>query len=235
MEETRRGRVWLIVALLVVGALVVSIGPVIDLLLSRERTETFVVPQDATALDITARNGSVEVVVGDVLGVEARQRWALREPTPEVEVAGGVLRVHDGCPTGGLPFGSCQVSLRVTAPTELAATLRSTNGGIRFDGRGGEVDALTTNGRVAGDDLGATAVAARTTNGEVELRFSEVPSAVDARTVNGGVTVAVPDETYAVEATTTNGRVRIDVRQDDGSPRRIGAHSVNGPVTVTNP
>lgn len=232
MAEPGRGRVWLVVGLLATGALVATAGPLADVLFAEERTEGFDVPGPVTAVDVETRNGAIELVPGATARVEARERWALREPDVEVELTDGVLRVRDGCPAAGWPLGSCQVTLRVTVPAEAPARLRSTNGALRFDGWTGEIDAATTNGTVAGDGLEATAVAARTTNGEVDLRFVTAPDVVDARTVNGGVTVAVPEATYAVDAATTNGRVRVDVAEDGASPRRIAARSVNGPVSV---
>lgn len=230
-----QGRRWLIIGLLVVGAVIAAGSPVLDVVLRQEGTETFEVDEAVTALDVETRNGPVTVTVGDEVTVVADLRWSLREPDPQVEVDGGVLRIRDGCPLGGWPFGSCQVGVAVTAPADLAAQLVTTNGAISFDGREGDVDARSTNGRVRGQDLAAVGVVARTTNGDIELGFTVVPDAVEATTVNGGIEMAVPEASYEVDADTTNGPVRVEVPTDPSSTHRIQARTVNGPVTITSP
>ena len=76
---------------------------------------------------------------------------------------------------------------------------------------------------------------ATTTNGSVELAFTDAPDAVDASSTNGSITVRVPVSgvSYLVSAQTTNGSVDSDTVPSDSTSRRsITAQTTNGGIAI---
>jgi hypothetical protein len=108
------------------------------------------------------------------------------------------------------------------------------------------VVASTTNGNAALDGLTTTALALRTTNGDIDatatvtqaqlsttnggVKATLQPAAsgrITATTTNGGVTLAVPEDAqhgYQATLKTTNGRVNVGTKDGDASPCPTGEY-----------
>ncbi|HVS16446.1 MAG TPA: DUF4097 family beta strand repeat-containing protein [Thermoanaerobaculia bacterium] len=92
------------------------------------------------------------------------------------------------------------------------------------------VEARSTNGDVTIEGA-ERRVHARTTNGQVRLR--EVAGEIEASTTNGGVIAELVDPVTAASLSTTNGRVRLTVAEGVGID--LDARAVNGRVRVDVP
>ncbi len=99
----------------------------------------------------------------------------------------------------------------------------------------GPLTLVTTNGAIELTDASSARVTARTTNGSIDLEFSDAPSVVEAESTNGAVAIRVPDdgEDYFVEARTTNGSIDDEeLRSDRTAERTITARTTNGGITL---
>ena len=127
----------------------------------------------------------------------------------------------------------CRVDYRIELPRQSAVTAHSSAGEIELTGVGGRVDARTEAGRIAGRDLAAAVVSARTSAGEVDLHFAEVPDDVTATTAAGQGRVRLPrGATYDVDADTGVGHTDVAVDTSARSPHTIAARSEAGSVRV---
>ena len=77
----------------------------------------------------------------------------------------------------------------------------------------GAVSVTTTNGRVHGRDLAAPRIAAKASNGAIDLAATTAAD-VRAETSNGAITVAVPQSHYRVTAKSDNVVVYGDTKAD---------------------
>lgn len=201
---------------------------------------------------VTAPNAGIRVIpsTDDQVHAEATGWYSGPKPTLTVDTNGGTTTIQGRC-SGGW-FSRCSLEITISAPPTADLTVASTNGAIgvsdltgsvrvettngRIDTRNliGRLDLHTTNGAIRVADCESDDVIARTTNGAVDLDFTQAPSSVEARSTNGSITVRVPDDvTYFVEAHTVNGHVDTnEIGSDRMAERTITAETVNGGVTV---
>jgi hypothetical protein len=206
-----------------------------------------------TSVNVRVPNAAVtlEPSTDDQIRVSMTGSFFGTEPTLSVRTEGGVTEVRGGC--RAQLFSYCSVRVAVQLPRALPTsvigqngrieasgltgrlTLETTNGAIKADGTVGRVDAGTTNGDITVTAAASKIVQASTTNGSVELTFTDAPDSVDAGSTNGAVTVRVPvsQVSYLVTAQTTNGSVDTGTVPSDRTARRsITAQTTNGSVTV---
>jgi hypothetical protein len=139
------------------------------------------------------------------------------------------------------------VALPATADVRIAGTngsitasrmtgsldIDTTNGALRVTDAAGVLDLRTTNGWIQVRGATSPQVSAFTTNGEVELDFTEAPDEAIARSTNGGITVRVPaGEPYFIDMRTTNGQVQSGFESDRTAERTITAETTNGNISV---
>lgn len=229
---------------------------VISVIAHEEVTEidTFAA-SDVTALDLHGENSTIEVVGRDVgeIRVVSHIDHGLRRTATTTEIRDGTLVVDNDCPSG--PPVHCRVDYEIVVPHDLPVALESDNGTVhardlraglvaRTDNGSievvrisGRTELRSRNGSVVGRGLRSPETEARTSNGRVELSFSDAPQTVGAHSANGSIEVIVPDDdtTYQVHADTANGSTDTPVRLDPGADRVITAETRNGSVTVRYP
>lgn len=221
-----------------------------------ETTTTVYDGADVRAVDVVSENGSITVVGGsrDELVVTATLTHGIRRTEAQVSVEGDRLVLRDRC--SGPAFGAfCQSDYTLQVPTGIAAMLQSRNGSILVTGIDGDLDASSSNGSVAasrvggdvhlrssngrieGTGLGSEVAVASSSNGSVNLTFTDPPRDVEADSSNGRIEVILPDtfDAYRIDASSDNGSVATPVRTNPFSPRTIVAESNNGSVTVRYP
>ncbi len=201
---------------------------------------------------VTAPNAGIRVIpsTDDKVHVDATGWHSGPKPTLTVNTNGGTTTIQGRC--GDNWFSRCSLEITVSAPPTVHLTVTGTNGAIEVSDLTGSVRIETTNGRIDTRNLIGTLdlrtingairavgcesddVIARTTNGAVDLDFTQAPSTVEAKSTNGSITVRVPDDvTYFVEAHTVNGHVDTnDIGSDRKAERTINAETVNGSITV---
>ena len=173
------------------------------------------------ALEVDAgQNGGIEVVGWDRSEIRVLARVqahgdddaAARRLAAGIEVRVGDVVEAEG-PRARWSDGSWSVSYEIQVPRGTRLELEASNGGIRLEGLGGEVEATTTNGGISVTG-GAGRIRGETTNGglRVELTGSTWSGGgLDLRSTNGGVTIRVPDGYSAeLETGTVNGGLDLD-------------------------
>ena len=250
-----RGRaLWVIFgSLLLVGGLWWGTFNVVELIAHEERTERFNVP--AASLDrllVENDTGSVTIVGtdSDEISVEAEVSDGLRHTGFRREVVGSTLELHGSCPVIGSMW--CRVTYRIEVPRDLTIEvdaddgrvgvsnvdgdlrIESDNGSIELSDISGRITVDSDNGRISGRNLISSVTNAGSSNGSIELSYSEPPDTVTASGDNGSVEVVVPDIDigYDVTADTSNGGEDILVTNNPDSPHKITLETDNGSITV---
>jgi hypothetical protein len=225
------------------------------------RTETAVLasqPGDGlTEVLIEMDNGSLLVrsTSGDEVQVTGTLVSDLTEPDVEHRREGDRWVVRARCPLNFLPT-ACGSELELAVPEGLPITVRASDTPVRLVGVRSELDVVTSDNAVEGDDLSGPRVSVRTSNDRVELSglrvadvdattsndrvalsFEDSPESVVIRTSNDRVLVVVPDRPvpFAVDLRTSNGSSTNQVRSDPTSDRRIDVRTSNDDVTVRYP
>ncbi|SNQ49784.1 conserved hypothetical protein [Frankia canadensis] len=178
------------------------------------------------AVEVMVAAGRVEAAERDRadVRVELTVRRRPGRASPRVTVADGRLRV-DG------RRSEVRVQLAVPPGTRLRAEVLS--GEITLWGFGGELSLVTRDGTIAGRELGAGPVAARSHGGDVTLHFAAPPDAVHARSDTGLVTVMLPDAEYGVQTEAGDPRgVDLELTPVPGAARQIVTRTVSGRVRV---
>ncbi|MCM3886412.1 hypothetical protein [Frankia sp. R82] len=178
------------------------------------------------AVELMVATGRIEVADRDRGDVRA-ELTVRRRPgraAPTVTTVGSVLRI-DG------RRSEVRVRLQVPPGTRVRAELFT--GEITLWGVGGELSLVTRDGTIAGRELGAGPVAARSRDGDVNLHFSRPPRDVHAQSDTGLVTVMLPDERYdvAVESGDPRG-VELNLTAVPGAAHRVVTRTVSGRVQV---
>jgi DUF4097 and DUF4098 domain-containing protein YvlB len=122
------------------------------------------------------------------------------------------------------PGGLNGASFTLRVPTKTAAILASSNGRLEIRKIDGEIDATTSNGSIAAEDIGGGARLA-TSNGSI--RANSVKGGLIARTSNSKV--EAKDILGNADLRTSNGR--IDARSVKG---KVDVVTSNGSITVEN-
>ncbi|MFD4029087.1 DUF4097 family beta strand repeat-containing protein [Streptomyces sp. NPDC058637] len=211
-------------------------------------------PYSGKNLTIDSGNSTVDVVPADVERIEVTRRvdgWVVfgSGPDPFWKLEGDKLTLGVKC---SAVISDCDAHHEVKVPRgtvltvdsdngtvtasgfDTALTLSSDNGEVLVRDSSGPLDLETDNGSVVAERVSAASVVARSSNGEVELGFSEVPDLVDTVTDNGSITIDLPRSggAYAVSTSTDNGDVHVGVPRSDSSKHVVKARSSNGEVTV---
>ncbi|MEU6394560.1 DUF4097 family beta strand repeat-containing protein [Streptomyces sp. NPDC046939] len=199
-------------------------------------------------LTITTDNGvRLRPTDGDKVGVDraVAHHWSRHDDTRVLDLS---------CRDREQPGRPCPRMPEIQVPAGTAVTVTARNAGIDAAGLTGPLDLTTVNGDVTVADSGAgkaslrlatrngsvhttsvraSALGARTVNGDVTLDCATAPRRVSARTVNGSVDVAVPHDApgYRVDATTDHGRPAVTLpAATDGSAPTMTLATVNGDV-----
>lgn len=223
--------------------------------------ETFKKRLDAngfTALSIQNVNGSINVSSWDKKEVEIIAYKKVHATNPdrakrlmsalkvEIEENGDKITVKSILPnsrknqsngffswlfSGG--NSGTSISYEIKVPRKMDLNVRSTNGGLRIVGCGGEMVFATTNGKIKAEELSGS-VKARSTNGSVYVQFVKVSKndEMSFKTTNGSIKVYLPYNTDAdIEARTTNGSIRCELpitERYERSKKRLEAEINDG-------
>lgn len=190
-------------------------------------------------LDVSAFNGSIEIIGGDSQTVEitgakhARDNAELSRFQVEAVQEGNLVRVRAVKPADSNWRCQCgaQFTIRVPRRIELSS-IRTSNGAIRIENIEGKVDAATSNGSLRLFQIKGK-VDARTSNGAVEIQ--SITGAVSVVTSNGAIKGRIVDTVTAdaVRLSTSNGA--IDVRIEAQHNNDITVSTSNGGITVRIP
>lgn len=188
-----------------------------------------------TNLVIASDAGDVRIGAGpDGSAQTARVlRWT-GDAKPEItdEVVGDTLRITVRCPEAA-DGGQSAVDIMATLPAGGTVETAVGTGDITIDGLAGQQSLTTAAGDVLGIGLRADRVEARSSAGEITLRFAVAPSRVQVSGVAGDVQVVLPDgDAYVVEGGSETGEVMVTVAQDAAAGRRITASTGSGDVMV---
>jgi hypothetical protein len=225
-----------------------------------EHTEHLAFPAEGIRMvEVHSADGEVRIVGGegsddgeDEITVTAHISEGLRSTGHTERIEGDRLVLEATCPLFFTSF--CTVDYTVEVPSDVDVLVRSDRGAT-IEGIDGEVDvesdqggidlarlrgpvrADADQGSVRASGLRSTDVVASSDQGEVFLRFLDVPRRVVAESDQGDVEVVVPegDEFYALTTDTDQGEVRRDVRADPRSDRSITATTDQGDVILRYP
>ncbi len=171
-------------------------------------------------LNVYGENGSIEVLGQDRpdIALEARitahagSKAAAESLLREVTIETGATIKDKGPHTFGNQGWS--VSYHLLVPRHLAATFRTSNGGLSLTALNGAIEGETTNGGLHLENL-AGDVHVSTTNGGIHAILDGNTwqgTGLRASTINGGVSVSVPHPYSAhLVASTVNGGISLDV------------------------
>ncbi len=227
------GRVVLVSAILVIGALVALVAS--DLATRREELVTYPVGGAIAGLSFDLGNAAVEVQGGGTareVDVQRRERSAFgHAPTTTRSVSGGTFTVKSRCPTEVL--GSCSVSYRLVVPDNLPIDIRTDAGQVRFRGYRGSATVVTTSGDIDITDFCGFSLDARADSGDITTNWSCPPQRMSVRSSSGSVHAIVPSGPYQVDAESASGRnVVRGITATSEAPFSIQALSTSGDVVV---
>ncbi len=227
------GRVVLVSAILVLGALVALVAS--DLATRREELVTYPVGGAIAGLSFDLGDAGVEVVGGGPareVDVQRRERSAFgHAPTTTRSVSGGTFMVKSRCPTEVLR--SCSVSYRVVVPDNLPIDIRTDGGEVRFRGYRGSANITTQSGDIDVTDFCGFSLDARAESGDITTNWSCPPQRLSLRAGSGAVHAVVPSGPYQVDAESASGRnVVRGITATSEAPFSIQALSTSGDVVV---
>jgi len=124
------------------------------------------------------------------------------------------------------------VQITVRVPPGLRVSLKTEDGGIRFDGVDGAITAESVNGPIIGRGVTGP-LTASTVNGGVRIEIAKVSADSRITTVNGPVELALaPDVNANLEATVVNGVVLVadgvPMTETERTPQRVAGKVNNG-------
>jgi hypothetical protein len=200
------------------GLLIVLLGAVgvVNAAFAHERHARFTVADPVHKVVVASDAGDITLVATGTDRVIVRQdtRWVAGRPAPRHSVAGGVLRLADGCQRRW-PIFHCGTSYRIEVPRDVA------------------VDAHSDAGDVHATGLAGAQVRASSDAGDVRLAFATAPASVDAETDAGDVELTLPRGEYAVSTHTDAGDTDISgIVRYDRSSHVVDARSHAGDVTI---
>jgi hypothetical protein len=218
-----------------------------------EETQHQTYHQRVNRIVVDLNMGDLTITAGDTdqVSVDRELTWSIFKPQVEERWDPGTqtLRVWFHCaPT---ITGKCSVSYMLGVPPDVPVeartgsgniTVREMRGDLRLSATSGNVDvansrgtvwAHSTSGNVRVNGARSQSVDARTTSGDVDLRFAEAPGTVSAKATSGNVNVAVPAGTsYFVGAQAQSGEQKVSVGSDPRAEHKIYAHAGSGHVRV---
>ncbi|MEV0617118.1 DUF4097 family beta strand repeat-containing protein [Nonomuraea sp. NPDC050404] len=202
-------------------------------------------PFTGTDLKISASLGGVRVLPGTGGAVQV-ERWVRGKAAeePAWSLRDGALRLSANC---NMVFGDCGARYHVKVPPGVRLSVDAADG-IILNGLTQDVDAssreriqvtgasgrlrLRSEGAIDGEGLKSAHVRGRTSDGAIDLAFTDPPDNLDLQSRDGRVTARVPSGAYAVTVRSTDGNERSEVRNDRKSTRKITARSTTGDVRI---
>lgn len=123
------------------------------------------------------------------LKTEGKKFIARAEGAPKAgaEKRGFWRRLFGGYDEFDSRYQTCRAGFTITAPATLKLSAESVSGELKISGFSAAVEAETTSGRIAAENLGA-GLSARSVSGPVSV--SEVAGAVDAGTTSGAMMIS---------------------------------------------
>jgi len=226
---------WLVGAsavLLVGGAVVLALWWALS---SETRVASYSVRGTLTGVTLDLAGADADIVGGrsrPVVEVRRTDAFAFGLPaTAQRELAGGELRLRSRCPQTVL--GSCSARYRVTVPDNVAVTVRTGSGDVRFTGFRGSARINTNAGNISADGFCGFTLLARAVSGNVRASAACAPERLELRSRSGEVRAVVPPGRYRVDADSDEGRRRVaGVTPTDDAPFQIQALSSTGDVDV---
>jgi len=196
---------------------------------------------EGSGLQVTSRNGSIEVVADDSVdevivdvhltcggssAAQAKERLQAAIVVIERDTS-RMLTIRPEFPGG--PQNNDGANITVRLPGAVGASLSTSNGRVTTRGLAGALVVDTSNGRVIVDDHDGEA-RIHTSNGRIEVR--ELSGSLDARTSNGKVHVALTDDAPGpIHVRSSNGSILAIVGA--AFLGRIDFDTSNGRVKVT--
>jgi DUF4097 and DUF4098 domain-containing protein YvlB len=200
---------------------------------------------------VETSSGDVRIQPGDTDQIVVTERIEHTFSTPDVTAvatADGV-RLTDGCRWWA---STCRVDFTLTVPDGQTIEIHTSAGDITVSGESGPLDLHTSAGDITvsggsgplelhtsagdirADGITSGRVVARSSAGDVRLRFEQAPDDVRVDTSAGDATVQVPTAgvTYHVEIDTGAGDEHRGVPDDSRAQRHISVHTSAGDATV---
>jgi DUF4097 and DUF4098 domain-containing protein YvlB len=202
-----------------------------------ERSQT-IAAGDARALEVSTRNGTVEIqpgpggtveIKGEVraeakTGQRARELAGVTRLAARRDAERVLVTVEDGAGYGE----SVSVHLRIQVPRGLRVAARTQNGAVRVGGIGGAVDLETSNGAIDATDV-VDEARARSSNGRITL--DGAPGKVSAQASNGAIVLKLRRPLDAPsQVTTQNGSITVELGARAGA--QLIAEVGNGSIRI---
>jgi hypothetical protein len=226
---------WLVTASgILVGGAILALA--VWWLLSRQTTvATYSVSGSVTGITLDLAGANAEIVGGGdrpVVEVRRTDHFSFdRRAVAERAADGGRLAIRSRCPK--TVFAVCSASYRLTVPDNVAITVRTTSGDVRFTGYRGSAQVDTDTGDVTIGGFCGFALRARSQAGTVTAGASCALERMELRSRTGDVRATVPPGRYQVDADTDVGhRVVRGLTVTDDAPFQVQALSSAGDVTV---
>lgn len=184
----------------------------------------------ATSVDVTTRNGGIEIVHASgneaviTATLRARSQSRLEEARIVTSENGGKLNIEVAWPDNRPQSGE-GCSFRIETPSPSGVHARTSNGRITLRGSSGQAELDTSNGSIRVSEHNGN-VNATTSNGRIEGR--DVTGDLDASTSNGSIDlVNVSGRAFA---TTSNASITVHLSEASTGP--IQARSSNGSIDL---
>ncbi|MDP4509786.1 DUF4097 family beta strand repeat-containing protein [Nonomuraea turcica] len=199
---------------------------------TNQDTTSYEVTDKVTKLQLESHAGDTVVTEtdGTAIRVVEKLRWRGDDkPKPEHKVEGGALFVTYDCASN---WGSCSVDYEIEVPKGLAVDLDSGSGNITLRALTGDIDVHVGSGDVDASDLAGKRVVAEAGSGNVELKYTTVPTSAQLKAGSGDIVLNVPDGAYDVKTETGSGDATVSVKDDGSSPNKISLSAGSGNVSV---
>jgi DUF4097 and DUF4098 domain-containing protein YvlB len=185
-------------------------------------------------ISVDTASGDVRIEPSDTDQIVVTERIQHTFSTPKVEAVATSdgVRLDDGCRWWA---STCQVDFTLAVPDGQTIVVHTSAGNITVNDQSGPLDLDTSAGDIRADGLTSSRVKARSSAGDVRLRFERAPDDVVVHTSAGDVTVQVPTDGifYNTEDVGTSaGDRHIGVPSDPGSQRHISIHTSAGDATI---
>jgi hypothetical protein len=238
MATDRSRTAWLVTGAIVAAATIVfGTFSLVSLLAHERSVETQAVAGDIARVEVRLDAGTVRVVAGPEgqATVVSHVSEGLRSPERSVSLDGNALLVDGRC--SAVLNTWCGLDVELSVPADADVLVRASAGGVRVEDLRGDLDLVSSAGRVRGLRLGSERAVARSSAGSVTLEYVDAPTSVEASSSAGSVSVVVPrsELAYRVEAASSAGSTQVDVRTNPASDRTITVRSSAGSVTVRYP
>ena len=202
---------------------------------SHTRVAAFDVRGALRGIDVDLGTGDVEVVGGGQdasVGVRRTDRYSYgHRAAVHRSVRSGVLALRSRCPDTVL--GTCSSGYRLAVPDNVAVTIRTRGGHVRFTDFRGAARITTDSGSVDVSGYCGFSLSARSVSGDLRASTVCAPEHLVMRSRSGDVTALVPPGRYRLDARTHTGRrVVSGVAHTPDATFQVQALSTSGDVHV---